>query len=215
MKLRKNTQMSLLNPKGAGRKPLHDKAIRHSVRPKFNKPRSLHLTLKVRSNKADIQSKKILKALHHAIRRARLKNLKIIHYSLEYNHVHLLVEASSHQVLHSGMQALGISLSKAINKIKKQAGTVYKHRYHFRRISSPKDYRNVLRYILGNGIKHGNSQSIINPYNSALAETKLRHLYPKQIWADITKSHLDLKQYRELLLTLSAPGIFYKWPIVQ
>ncbi len=59
MKLRKNTQMSLLNPKGAGRKPLHDKAIRHTVRPKFNKPRSLHLTLKVRSNKADILTERL------------------------------------------------------------------------------------------------------------------------------------------------------------
>ncbi|MDD4975224.1 MAG: transposase [Bacteriovorax sp.] len=103
--------------------------------------------IKVRENKANIKNKRILKSLHHAIKRARLKKLRIIHYTLEYNHVHLLVEASSNEILHKGMQALGISLSKAVNKISQLKGGVYKHRYHFRKINSRCELKNAIHYI--------------------------------------------------------------------
>ncbi len=54
-KLRKNFQYSLINPKRAGRPAIHDKGVRHSERLKFYQRKSLHLTIKVRENKADIQ----------------------------------------------------------------------------------------------------------------------------------------------------------------
>ncbi|MDD4976655.1 MAG: hypothetical protein PHY93_20025 [Bacteriovorax sp.] len=90
-KIRKNTQLSLVNPKRAGRPVTVDIGIRHISRERLKRPTALHLTIKVRENKANIKNKRILKALHHAIKRARLKKLRIIHYTIEYNHVHLLV----------------------------------------------------------------------------------------------------------------------------
>lgn len=158
-KIRKNTQLSLTNPKRAGRPSKNDKGIRHKERPKFFRTRSLHLTIKVRENKADIQNKKVLMKLQYAIQRARLKGLKVIHYALEYNHVHLLVESTTHETLHRGMQALGISLAKGINKLKGKKGAVYKHRYHFRQISCRRDLKNVIQYILQNHRKH---RSLVN-----------------------------------------------------
>lgn len=190
--------MKLSNPKNAGRPAIHDKGIRHIERPKYDRATSFHLTIKVRANKADIQNKKILRALHHAIKRARLKRLKVIHYALEFNHIHLLVESSGHEILHAGMQAFGISLAKAINRIKKVRGTVYKHRYHLRQISNARQLKNVLHYIFRNGIKHKRCVSILDPYNSAVAEPLLPKLYPslgQMIWAEISKSpsYRDLK----------------------
>lgn len=167
---KKHKQLSLINSKGAGRPALVDKGIRHTTREVIKKKTALHLTIKVRPNKADIKSKAVLKALHHAIKRARLKKLKIIHYTLEYNHLHLLVETSGNQALHSGMQALGISLSKAINRIKFCSGGVYKHRYHLRVITSLRDYKNVLNYILNNGVKHKRTSSVLDPYNSKVVD---------------------------------------------
>ena len=79
MRIRKNTQLTFVNPKRAGRKPIHDKSIRHTRRDRITKLTSLHLTIKVRENKADIKSKRILKALHHAIIRARLKGIRVVH----------------------------------------------------------------------------------------------------------------------------------------
>lgn len=197
MKIKKGTQLSLINPKRAGRPAIHDKGIRHISRPRIKKPTPLHLTIKVRSNKADIQNKIVLRTLHRSIMRGRLKGMKVLHYTLEYNHVHLLVEASSNQILHKAMQALGITLAKGINKFKRNKGSVYKHRYHFRQISSLRDFRNVLNYIFNNGVKHGSTKTIVSRYNSAIIEKKIFH---KTI--EIKKSSFLQELYRTLLILL-------------
>jgi REP element-mobilizing transposase RayT len=210
-KLRKNTQLSLLNPKRAGRPAIHDSGIRHTRRFRLKKPSSLHLTIKVRENKADIQNKRILKALHYAIKRARLKGLKIVHYTLEYNHVHLLVESVDNKILHKGMQAFGITIAKSINKIKSTKGAVYKNRYHLRVINSAKQLKNVLHYIFSNGVKHKRTHSKIDLFNSMIAEAKLNVLYPKEakkIWADIHKSEY-LKAFQIDLYRVLSPGEIY------
>ena len=194
---RKNSQLSFINTKKSGRPAINDVGIRHIKRPPIKNPSSLHLTIKVRAIKADIQSKKILKALHHAIKRARLKKLKILHYTLEYNHVHLLVEACSSKVLHQAMQALGISFSKAINKAKSKSGQVYKHRYHFKKLNSLREYKNARSYIFKNGIKHKRTKSLFDLFNSYVGQ--------KRISADIKKKIYKstfLSQLREELKAL-------------
>lgn len=201
-KIRKNTQLTLINPKRCGRKALHDKGIRHTSREIINKPTSLHLTIKVRENKADIQNKRLLKSLHHAIKRARLKSLRVIHYTLEYNHLHLLVEADNNKHLGQSMQALGISLAKAINKYKGVKGAVYKHRYHLRKIHTARELKNVLHYIFQNGMKHKRCKSVLDLYNSAIAERLLLRLYPKL--ALIQFDHLFKLQFQ--LFSILDPG---------
>ncbi|MBC7430080.1 MAG: transposase [Bacteriovorax sp.] len=205
MKIHKGKQLTFLNPSRAGRPAIHDKGIRHTSRPKVLKPTPLHLTIKVRENKADIQNKIVLKSLHRAIIRGRLKGLKIIHYTLEYNHVHLFVEAKNNLVLHKGMQALGITLSKAINKFKKAKGAVYKHRYHFRQITSLGDLKNVLNYIFNNGVKHKSTKTLVSFYNSLIVEKNLDRLYPEKInviWAKIRESPHVRGLFKTLLCVL-------------
>ena len=196
-KPRTNTQLSFAKPKRAGRPAKVDVGIRHISREKLHRRSALHLTIKVRENKAEIKTKKILKALHHAIKRARLKRLKIIHYTLEYNHIHLLAEATNNEILHQGMQALGISLSKAINKIKSLKGSVYKHRYHLKKINSRRQYKNVIHYILKNGIKHKRTSSIIDPYNSAVVAKNISADIESTIQQSpfLTRLRKDLREF--------------------
>lgn len=212
-KIRKHSQLNFLNPKHAGRPAVHDAGIRHTRRYRLKKPSSLHLTIKVRENKADIQSKRILKALHHAIKRARLKGLKVVHYTLEYNHVHLLVESEDNKTLHKGMQAFGITIAKAINKIKRTKGVVYKNRYHLRLIESPRQLKNVLHYIFNNGVKHKRTNSRIDLFNSMIAEVKIDVLYPnegKKIRADIQKDDFLTGFQIDLFRILSPGEIYFK-----
>lgn len=210
-KIRKNTQLTLINFKGAGRPAIHDKSIRHVERERIEKLTSLHLTIKVRENKAGIKNKSVLKILHQAIKRARLKNLKVIHYTLEYNHIHLLVEAYGHKNLHQGMQSFGISLAKQINRLKSLKGAVYKHRYHLRKLSSARELKNVLHYIFNNGIHHSRTSSLLDPYNSLPACLHLNNLYgplAKRIEADIEKSWF-LSRLRTELYNVLDPGKVY------
>lgn len=194
----KRIQRSFLNLKKAGRPAIHDKGIRHTVRPRIHKTTMLHLTIKVRENKADIKNKRILKLLHHAIKRARLQRLKVLHYTLEYNHVHLLVEATNNQILHKGMQAFGITFSKWINRLKLRKGTVYKHRYHFHALRSTRERKNALNYIFTNGVKHGRTRSRIDPYNSFVG----LHLISADVLNTILRSDFLTRLRMELLLLL-------------
>ncbi|MBC7712718.1 MAG: transposase [Rhizobacter sp.] len=215
--LRKNSQLTFLNPKGAGRKAIHDKGIRHIEREAIKKDTVLHLTLKITREKAALKNKMILKCLHHSIKKARGLGLKVIQYTLEYDHIHLLVEASDKVQLGIGMQSLGISLSKGINKIKAQKGKVFKNRYHFRKLSTPKEIKNVLNYILGNGIKHKETTSIVNPYNSLCGIKFLKNLYPGfelMIEETIQKSHHLSKLREELKSVLTSPRNYHLRQIV-
>lgn len=178
-KIRKNTQLSLINRKGGGRRPKHDKGIRHIKRPEIKRLTSLHLTVKILKDKAGIKNKQTLALLKHAILKARKKGLRIIHFTLEYDHVHLLVEANDNEVLGRGMMVFGVTMAKGINRLKSIKGTVYKHRYHFRKINSPRELKNVLHYIFNNGIKHKTAKSLDNLYNSFRAEVRFHKLFYK------------------------------------
>ena len=166
-KIKKGTQFKLVNPRNAGRKAIHDKGIRHTSREFISRPSALHLTVKLK--RADIQNKVILRILKHAIYRSRLQGIRIVHFTLEHDHVHLYAECGSNLVLAKGMKAFGVTLVKGINKLKRSKGTLYKYRFHLRILKTPRDAKNVINYILKNGIKHRRTLKVINPYNSALA----------------------------------------------
>ena len=181
--LRKGAQLKLTNPKNAGRPALFDRGIRHTKREEITRNSPLHLTIKL--IRADVQNKTILKALRHAIWRARLQGLSIIHYSLEHDHIHLYAEANDNLVLAKSMKALGGSLVKKINFYFKTKGRCYKTRYHLRILRSATEVKNVINYILKNGIKHRRTKSIIDPYNSALVLHDFRIIGIKPILADV------------------------------
>lgn len=190
--------LNFLNRKKAGRPPVNDKGIRHTERPRLNKSTMLHLTIKVRENKADIQNKRILAILHHAIKRARLQKLKILHYTLEYNHIHLLVEASNNQILHKGMQAFGITFAKWVNRLREGKGMVYKQRYHFHALKSLREKKNALNYIFSNGVKHKRTKNRIDPYNSFVGQ----HVISADVLKTVLKSDFLTRLRMELLVLL-------------
>lgn len=192
---------TLFNIKGAGRPAIHDRGVRHIARDEIKRLTVLHLTVKVEKAKAGLKNKQVLRVLRKAICKARVIGLNIVHYTLEYDHVHMMVEVDDNETLGRGMQSFGISLSKGINKLKSATGKVFKTRYHFRKLKTPTEVKNALTYILGNAVKH-KSSTLLNEYNSLLMLEDFSILFPKlRIRFDST-----LKRWRdELLLTLGDP----------
>ena len=207
-KLRKGTQLSLANPKNAGRPAIRERGIRHIKREEIKGLRPLHLTLKL--IRADIQNKIILKGLRYAIMRARLQGLRIIHYSLEHDHVHLYAESDNNETLGRAMKALGVTLVKRINRHFKKSGSCYKTRYHLRILRSATEVKNVLNYILKNGIKHKRTKSLIDPYNSAIVLHDFKIVGMKRISADIHNNHFYQREYMILKTVLDEIVVFKK-----
>ncbi len=90
----------------------------------------------------------------HAIRRslahgAAREGVRIVHLSIQHNHVHLLAEVAPSAALSRGMQALSICAARAINRSLGRRGKVFAHRYHRTDITSPRQVRSALASVLG------------------------------------------------------------------
>lgn len=80
---------------------------------------------------------------------------RITEFSVQSNHVHLVVEARDRTILSRGMQGLGVRLARAINGLLDTRGKVWRERFHARDLRTPTEVRNALVYVLMNARKHG------------------------------------------------------------
>ncbi len=79
---------------------------------------------------------------------------RLVHYSLQGNHAHLIVEAQDREAIGRGMKAIGARLALAVNRVTGHAGRVLADRYHLRLLRTPREVRNALRYVLLNARHH-------------------------------------------------------------
>jgi len=79
---------------------------------------------------------------------------RIVHYSLQDNHVHLIVEAESTASLASGMRGLAVRVARRMNRLLFRRGSFWADRWHGRALASPREVRNALLYVLQNRRKH-------------------------------------------------------------
>lgn len=79
---------------------------------------------------------------------------RVVHYSVQRNHLHLVVEAAGKQALGRGMKAVGARLARAVNRVFSRSGPVLSGRYHLRTLRTPREVRNALAYVLLNARRH-------------------------------------------------------------
>lgn len=75
-------------------------------------------------------------------------------YSIQKDHIHLIVEAADTEALSRGIQGLGVRIAKRINHALGRKGTVWNDRDHARPLETPREVRNALVYVLQNGRHH-------------------------------------------------------------
>jgi putative transposase len=141
---------------GAGRKPKGAQAgIQHRPRAALASRFPSHVTLKLRQGLPRLRNRAEYTALRAVFAAGcdRL-GLRLTHYAVLNDHLHLLVEAADRTALARGLQGLSIRIAKALNKLWKRRGSVFADRYHDRVLKTPREVRNALRYVLGNGRKH-------------------------------------------------------------
>jgi REP element-mobilizing transposase RayT len=80
---------------------------------------------------------------------------RICEFSVQSNHIHLVCEADNHEALARGMQGFAVRAAKAINKVLGRKGSVFAERYAVTVVSSARQVRNTLCYVLHNARRHG------------------------------------------------------------
>jgi hypothetical protein len=108
----------------------------------------------------------ILDALAAARRRSR--GFRVAHFSIQRDHLHLLVEAGDRELLQRGLKGLSVRLARRINAALGTRGQVFADRYHLRTLTSPRQVRAALVYVLANHAKHRSGRpDATDPYSSA------------------------------------------------
>jgi REP element-mobilizing transposase RayT len=78
------------------------------------------------------------------------KGFRLVHYAIRGNHLHLVCEADETRALSRGVQRLASRCARRLNERLGRGGRVFRDRFHAVVISSPRQMRNVLRYVLLN-----------------------------------------------------------------
>lgn len=160
---------------GAGRKGTRArKAVPHRPREEFRPYQPVHVTVRVAAWVWNLRSRRSSTIILGAVADAREhRDFRIADYSIQGNHLHLVVEAEGARALGDGMRALSIRLARRLNRMMGRRGPVLEDRYHVHVLRTPAEARNALRYVLGNFASHAArrgervSAAWTDPYASA------------------------------------------------
>lgn len=156
--------------KGAGRKARSGLSrVAHRSRRLRSGQHPLHVTLRV--NSRTLRSQFVFPCIRRvfaAVNRRAPESFRIVEFSVQANHIHLLLEATSRDALLSGMRSLNTRLGIHANRALMRRGPLLADRWHCHELTSPRAVRNALRYVLANHAKHAPATSAgIDPYSSA------------------------------------------------
>jgi len=87
-------------------------------------------------------------------------------FSLQSNHVHLIVEADDALALSRGMKGIAVRVARTVNRVWKRRGSVFSDRFHARALRTPREVRAALAYVLHNARHHGLRLLGVDPYSS-------------------------------------------------
>ncbi|HSQ63983.1 MAG TPA: transposase [Polyangiaceae bacterium] len=82
------------------------------------------------------------------------KAFRVLHFSVQRDHLHLIVEAQDGSTLARGMQGLGVRVARTVNRLLRARGPVFRERFHSHELRTPREVRNALVYVLMNFKKH-------------------------------------------------------------
>lgn len=169
---------------GAGRKPkaaLPRSSVVHAKRPVHKGRHPVHITLRAKPGLPSFRQQRIERLITDVMRAQRRRHYKddfrIVHYSIQGNHLHLIVEADSeraeasgYKALRSGISGFEIAFARRLNMILRRRGKVWADRYHRHDLRSPKETRAGLAYVFRNFTHHGErsyGDGVVDLFSSA------------------------------------------------
>jgi hypothetical protein len=130
----------------------------------------------------NLRSRRSFRVFDSAIRGARKRRgFRVVHFSVQGNHLHLIVEASGTRAFALGVRGLSVRLARGLNRMMGRSGPVFEDRYHAHVLRTPAEVRNAVSYVLGNFESHAerrgeprSSKGWVDPFSSAAMKAPQR-----------------------------------------
>jgi putative transposase len=150
----------------------------HGRRPELSYEHPVHVMLRTNWRVPRLRQRRgyeaIRRVLLHCVGGA---DFRVVHISIQKNHIHLVVEATNKDALRRGMQSFAIRAARAINAGFDREGKVFAFRYHAKQIKTASYARNAISYVLNNWRRHredfyeGEVDTLFDAYSSAASFT--------------------------------------------
>ena len=154
---------------GAGRKRLAPRPqVAHRKRTSVSLLEPLHVTVRVRADVPSLRQRAVNDLLREIFCAMKVRaGFKILQYSIQGNHIHMIVEAECRASMSSGMTSLMTRIARRLNKFFGRVGRFFADRYHMVSMRTPKQVRRTLVCVFGNARHHHAPQAgVIDDYTS-------------------------------------------------
>ena len=172
--MKKNKQLSLdlrqpgrggVRP-GAGRPARPGAEVLHRQREKIPVHCPVHVTVRVKRDVPRLRLFRFVRAFRSLLSQCCYRSgFRVIHYSIQKDHIHMIVEAQGKRALANGMKSVNARLARAVNRIFHRQGSVLRGRFHSRVLRTPREVRHALAYVLLNIRHHLRSRGRTAPPN--------------------------------------------------
>jgi len=138
-------------PKGSRR----TSRMAHVARPRVSRHKPHHVTVRVARGTWNLRSQRCFRPVKRALELARRRGgFRLVHFSVQHNHVHLIVEADDRRAMSNGLRALLSCVARGLNRVMGARGHRFDDRYHEHILATPTEVRNALLYVIGNRAVH-------------------------------------------------------------
>jgi REP-associated tyrosine transposase len=151
---------------GAGRPPAPGRPrMGHDRREKHEPRHPVLLTLRAAPGVPSLRSIALFSAVRDSIARTADAAFRVLHFSVQQDHVHGIVEADSQAALVAGIRGLVIRIALAVKRVAR-VRKVWGDRCHTRALTTPREVRHAIVYVLLNFRKHLRARAGIDPRSS-------------------------------------------------
>ncbi len=103
----------------------------------------------------NLRSRRAFSVIGRALAKAAERlGTRIVRFSVQGNHIHLIVEAAASNALSRAMQGFSIRVAKGLNGMMHRSGRVFGDRFHAHVLRTPSEARRAVAYVRDNHRKH-------------------------------------------------------------
>jgi REP element-mobilizing transposase RayT len=115
----------------------------HRARSRHCHRHPVHVTLRRTRCLPSLRTPIVFAALQRGFTAASRRWFRVVHFGVQDDHLHLLVEADDNLSLSRGMIGLTVRLARAYNRALARRGSVWSERFHARALRTPREVRLV------------------------------------------------------------------------
>jgi putative transposase len=140
---------------GAGRKRVNKDSVIHHARAKFTRPTAVHVTLKMTKAVFNLRSRRSFTVIARSLfKSAGRFGSSVVEFAVQGDHIHLLLQTASSQMLTKAVQGLEVRIARGLNRMMKRSGKVFADRYFVVILKTPTQVRNARHYVRNNFRRH-------------------------------------------------------------